>query len=78
MKKLLKYPFLCLLVLTAVIAMPFTWQEIGLLPEGILPTLKAGQFILVTGELQARKRDYFCIGAVEEIRRQESRPEVRL
>lgn len=47
-------------------------------PEGILPTLKAGQFILVTGELQARKRDYFCIGAVEEIRRQESRPEVRL
>ena len=47
-------------------------------PEGILPTLKAGQFILVTGELQARKRDYFCIGAVEEIRRQENRPEVRL
>ena len=43
-------------------------------PEGILPTLKAGQFILVTGELQARKRDYFCIGAVEEIRRQEVRP----
>lgn len=38
MKKLLKYPFLCLLLLTAVIAMPFTWQEIGLLPEGILPT----------------------------------------
>lgn len=38
MKKLLKYPFLCLLVLTTVIAMPFTWQEIGLLPEGILPT----------------------------------------
>lgn len=37
MKKLMKYPFLCLLVLTAVIAMPFTWQEIGLLPEGILP-----------------------------------------
>ena len=37
MKKLLKYPFLCLLVLTAVLAMPFAWQEIGVLPEGILP-----------------------------------------
>lgn len=38
MRKLLKYPFLCLLLLTAAIAMPLTWQEIGLLPEGILPT----------------------------------------
>lgn len=46
-------------------------------PDGILPTLKAGQFILVTGELQARRRDYFCIGAVEEIRRQATRPEVQ-
>ncbi len=33
MKQLLKYPFLCLLVLTAVIAAPFLWQEMGLLPE---------------------------------------------
>ena len=33
MKKLLKYPFLCLLVLTVIAAMPFVWQEIGLLPE---------------------------------------------
>ena len=32
MKKLLKYPFLCLLVLTAVLVMPFAWQEIGVLP----------------------------------------------
>lgn len=42
--------------------------------DGILPTLKVGQFIMVTGELQAKKRDYFCIGAVEEIRRREDRP----
>ena len=40
MKKLFKYPFLCLLVLTAVLAMPFAWQEIGVLPEGILPTFR--------------------------------------
>lgn len=33
MKKLLKYPFLCLLVLTMVIGAPFIWQQIGLLPE---------------------------------------------
>lgn len=33
MKKLLHYPFLCLLVLTAVIAAPFLWQEMGLLPK---------------------------------------------
>jgi len=33
MKKLLKFPFLCLLVLSVVAAMPFVWQEIGLLPE---------------------------------------------
>lgn len=46
-------------------------------PEGILPTLKSGQYILVTGELQARRRDYFCIGAVEEVRRQAKRPEVQ-
>ncbi|MBR4991853.1 MAG: hypothetical protein IKY86_02525 [Clostridia bacterium] len=33
MKKLLKYPFLCLLVLSMVIGAPFIWQQIGLLPE---------------------------------------------
>ena len=37
MKKLLHYPFLCLLVLTAVIAAPFLWQEMGLLPEQEAP-----------------------------------------
>ena len=41
MRKLLKYPFLCLLLLTAAVAMPFTWQQIGLLPEGTLPSLSA-------------------------------------
>lgn len=43
MKKLLKYPFLCLLVLTVAAAAPFTWQQIGLLPEDILvlPRLEA-------------------------------------
>jgi len=39
MKKLLKYPFLCLLVLTAAAAAPFLWQEIGLLPEDTLPAV---------------------------------------
>lgn len=33
MKKLLHYPFLCLLVLTAMMAAPFLWQEMGLLPD---------------------------------------------
>ena len=33
MKNLLKYPFLCLLVLTMLAAAPFIWQQIGLLPE---------------------------------------------
>ena len=42
MKKLLKYPFLCLLVLTAVAAAPFLWQEMGLLPE-ILPTFEQAE-----------------------------------
>lgn len=37
MKKLLHYPFLCLLVLTAVLAAPFLWQEMGLLPEWDTP-----------------------------------------
>lgn len=46
--------------------------------DGILPTLKAGQYILVTGELQAKRRDYFCIGAVEDVRRQATRPEVQV
>lgn len=32
MKKLLKYPFLCLLLLSAAVAAPFVWQEMGLLP----------------------------------------------
>lgn len=33
MKKLLRYPFLCLLVLTVAAGMPFVWQQIGLLPS---------------------------------------------
>lgn len=37
MKKLLHYPFLCLLVLTAVLAAPFLWQEMGLLSEWDAP-----------------------------------------
>lgn len=32
MKKLLRYPFLCLLVLSVAVGMPFVWQQIGLLP----------------------------------------------
>lgn len=32
MKKLLRYPFLCLLVLTMAISAPFIWQQLGLLP----------------------------------------------
>ena len=61
MKKLLKYPFLCLLVLTAVIAMPFTWQEIGLLPEGILPTF-GGQ-----SELELPEPEEPQMGATEPV-----------
>ena len=37
MKKLLRYPFLCLLVLTMAVAAPFMWQEMGLLPERLFP-----------------------------------------
>lgn len=33
MKKLLRYPFLCLLVLSMAAAAPFVWQQIGLLPD---------------------------------------------
>ena len=33
MKKILKYPFLCLLVLTMLAAAPFIWKQIGLLPK---------------------------------------------
>ena len=43
-------------------------------PEGLLPLLKKGDFIYVTGRVKARRRDYFCIDRVEEIRRQETRP----
>ena len=39
-----------------------------------LPRLKKGDFIYVTGRVQAKRRDYFCIDRVEEIRRQETRP----
>lgn len=45
MKKLLHYPFLCLLVLTAVLAAPFIWKEMGLPPEG-LPTLEQAELPL--------------------------------
>ena len=43
-------------------------------PEGLLPLLKKGDFIYVTGRVKARRCDYFCIDRVEEIRRQETRP----
>ena len=42
--------------------------------DGLLPQLKKGDFIYVTGRIQAKRRDYFCIDRVEEIRRQETRP----
>ena len=42
--------------------------------DGLLPRLKKGDFIYVTGRVQAKRRDYFCIDRVEEIRRQETRP----
>ncbi len=32
MKKILRYPFLCLLVLSSTLAAPFMWQQMGLLP----------------------------------------------
>ena len=32
MKKLLKYPFLCLLALTMIAGAPFIWQQMGLIP----------------------------------------------
>ena len=37
--------------------------------EGLLTTLKSGQFISVTGALVPAGRDYFYVGKVEEIRR---------
>ena len=42
--------------------------------EGLLPLLKKGDFIYVTGRVQAERRDYFRIDRVEELRRQETRP----
>ena len=41
---------------------------------GLLPLLKKGDFIYVTGRVQAERRDYFRIDRVEELRRQETRP----
>ena len=43
-------------------------------PDGLLPRLKKGDFIYVTGCICARRKDYFCVDRVEEIRRQETRP----
>ncbi len=43
-------------------------------PDGLLPRLKKGDFIYVTGRVQAKSRNYFRIDRVEEIRRQETRP----
>lgn len=37
--------------------------------EGLLPTLKSGQYISVTGELVPQGRDYFYLGKVQEMRR---------
>ena len=44
MKKLLKYPFLCLLVLSMVAGAPFIWQQIGLLPKFYPNVFKACSF----------------------------------
>lgn len=54
MKKLLKYPFLCLLMLSMVAGAPFIWQQIGLIPQFLpqeeasaqLPQLDAPEVIL--------------------------------
>lgn len=43
-------------------------------PDGLLPRLRAGQFIYVTGVVVTPRRDYFYIGQVELIRLQEKRP----
>ena len=43
-------------------------------PEGLLPQLKRDEFIYVTGHICAKRRDYFCVDRVEELRRQETRP----
>lgn len=43
-------------------------------PNGLLPLLKKGDFIYVTGRVQAERRDYFRIDRVEELRRKETRP----
>ena len=45
--------------------------------EGVLTTLKSGQFISVTGTLVPEGRDYFYVGKVEEVRRI-SEKEVRM
>ena len=38
-------------------------------PEGVLPTLKSGQFISVTGQLLPHSKQYFDMGRVEALRR---------
>ena len=43
-------------------------------PDGLLPRLKKGEFIYVTGRVKAVRKNYFCIDRVEELRRQETRP----
>lgn len=43
-------------------------------PDGLLGSLKNDEFIYVTGEILAKRRDYFCVGNVTELRRQEKRP----
>lgn len=42
MKKLLKYPFLCLLVLTMLVTGPYVWQELGIIPQ-VLPAIELPQ-----------------------------------
>lgn len=45
MKKLLKYPFLLLLLMTVLVTSPYIWQELGIIPQVLpeisLPQLKA-------------------------------------
>lgn len=43
-------------------------------PDGLLPRLKKGDFIYLTGRIQAKRKNYFAIDRVEELRRQETRP----
>lgn len=42
MKKLLKYPFLWLLLLTVLVTSPYVWQELGIIPQ-VMPEISLSQ-----------------------------------